>query len=108
MIPTRVYRLVPTAGPGDGNWGRAANQGEVVVRARSSGEARALAARAEARAAGAPAMTTTQVMASAFYDPVLYGARLDGSGAFPPEGPPGVLASANLRIPADYLLTHFE
>ena len=39
-----IYRLLPSAPPDDPNWDRALNQGEVVVRAASSGAARAMAA----------------------------------------------------------------
>jgi hypothetical protein len=89
-LATRVYRLVPIAPPDDTGWGGALYQGEIVVRARSSGEARALAARAEAAAAG-EARTTTQVVASALREPRLYAVRRDGSGQFPDAGEPGVL-----------------
>jgi hypothetical protein len=71
MISTRIYRLIPGAPLDDHNWRRAAHQGELVVRARSSGEARAIAARAEARAAGVRQPSTGQVLASAVADPVL-------------------------------------
>ncbi len=62
----KLFRLVPRAAPHDRNWGRAANRGEIIVRARSSGKARAPAARAEARATGAPTVSTTQLFAGAF------------------------------------------
>jgi hypothetical protein len=101
----RIFRLVPTGRPDDGNWGRAFWQGEIVVRARSSGEARAVAARAEARAGGANANTTTQVTASALRDPTLYGVREDLSGRFTADGPMEVLGG-RFRFPADYLVAH--
>lgn len=43
----KLYRLVPIAAATDTNWDLALNQGEVVVRARSSGDARVVAAEAE-------------------------------------------------------------
>lgn len=69
----RTFRLVPTR-PGP-HWGLARNAGEVSVRARTSGEARALAAAQEAaelRQLG-PAIDPA---ASAFRDPKLYAVRL--------------------------------
>jgi hypothetical protein len=83
-----IYRLVPTARPDDPGWDRAPNQGEVVVRASSSGEARAIAAMEESLAAGARTLpSTTQVTASAFRDPALYTVVEDESGEFPAAGP---------------------
>lgn len=105
MIPTRIYRLIPTARPDDPNWGRASCQGEVIVRARSSGEARAVAARAQAEAAGGSEDTTTQVTASAFYDSNLYGVRGDASDAFPPDGPVAVVGGT-FQMPANYKIGH--
>src|SRR5690606_5831772 len=106
--PTRrsimpLYRLVPIAAPDDPNWDRALNQGEVVVRARSSGEARAIAALAEAEAAaGEPALATTQVRASAFMDDKLYAVRDEPNGQWPEEGEPGVVDAA-FAFPPDYV-----
>jgi hypothetical protein len=102
MISTRIYRLIPGAPADDHNGRRAAHQGELVVRARSSGEARAIAARAEAQAAGVRLPSTGQVLASAFADPVLYFTRLDDRGAFPDEGPVGVLAGG-FRAPTGWV-----
>lgn len=102
MLSTRIYRLIPGAPAVDHNWRRAAPQGEIVVRARSSGEARALAAEAEARAAGVRQPTTGQVLASAFEDPVLYFTRLDDRGVFPNEGPIGVV-SGSLSAPTGWV-----
>ncbi|TCM58513.1 hypothetical protein C8J36_101416 [Rhizobium sp. PP-F2F-G48] len=42
--PLRLYRLVPSAGPGDPGWGNAPSQGEIVVRAESPADARIVAA----------------------------------------------------------------
>jgi hypothetical protein len=77
-------------------------QGEIIVRARSSGEARAIAARAEALAAGASPKTTGQVTASAFRDSTLYGVRRDDTGRFPNDGPPEVL-SGGFQIPPGWI-----
>lgn len=83
-----IYRLVPAALPADPTWDRAPNHGEVLVRASSSGEARAIAAMEEAIAAGSRTLhSTTQVTASAFRDPLLYSVIEDESGAFPSIGP---------------------
>lgn len=97
-----LYRLVPIAAPDDSNWDRAINQGEVVVRARSSGEARAIAAIAEAAAAtGTTPELTTQVTASALLDEKLYAVREEGAGTYPIEGPDEVL-SASFHFPRGY------
>ena len=83
-----IYILRPTARPDDPNWGRAINQGEIIVRASSSGEARAIAALEEAAmATGRFPKTTTQVVASALRDPLLYTVVDDTSGEFEAAGP---------------------
>jgi|SRR5690606_28086568 len=98
-----VYRLVPIADADDPNWDRAINQGEIVVRAASSGEARAIAALAEAEAAtGAPPLATTQVRASALMDEKLYAVRDAPFDAWPGDGPPQVLAGS-FHFPDDYV-----
>lgn len=43
----KLYRLVPLAAFDDPNWQNATYQGEVVVAARSSGDARVVASEAE-------------------------------------------------------------
>ena len=92
MRPIAVYRLIPSARPDDPNWDRAPNRGEVLVRAESAGEARALAAYAEVAATSGPEdLGTTKTTASAFRDEKLYHVVLDQSGKFPDEGAPGVL-----------------
>jgi len=97
-----IYRLVPSAPPEDPGWQLALNHGEIVVRAHSSGEARAVAALEEAsiRAHGVPP-TTTQVVASAFRNEKLYTVRQDDSGAFEDSGPVRVL-SGEFLFPLDY------
>lgn len=97
-----IYRLVPWAPPEDSGWQLALNHGEVVVRAHSSGEARAVAALEEAsiRAHGVPP-TTTQVVASAFRNEKLYTVRQDDSGTFEDSGPVRVL-SGEFLFPLDY------
>jgi hypothetical protein len=85
-----IYRLVPIARPDDPNWDRAPNRGEVVVRARSSGDARVVAAQAETEA-GKQGLFTTEVTASAFLDEKLYTVRDEPEGRYPPIGPRIVL-----------------
>lgn len=98
-----IYRLMPTASPEDPAWDLSLNQGEVVVRAQSSGEARAIAALAEASLrTESDRLQTTQEVASAFRDEKLYTVHEDDSGAFPEAGPNGVL-SANFHFPVDFL-----
>jgi hypothetical protein len=81
-----LYRLIPIAGPDDTNWDRAPNRGEVVVRARSSGDARVVAAQAETED-GRAGIFTTAVSASAFLDEKLYAVRDEASGRYPIDGP---------------------
>lgn len=84
-----IYRLVPAAPINDPNWSRALNHGQVIVRAHSTGEARAIAALEEAsiRYGGVPP-TTTQVVASAFRDEKLYTVIPDTTGSLTIRGPP--------------------
>lgn len=97
-----IYRLVPSAPADDPGWELAINHGEVVVRAHSSGEARAVSALEEAsiRAQGLPP-TTTQVVASAFRNEKLYTVIEDDSGTFDDTGPVRVLRGAFV-FPPDY------
>ena len=98
-----IYSLVPAAPPDDPGWDLSLNQGVVLVRARSSGEARALAALAEAsQRTDAVPQFTTQVVASAFRDEKLYTVHEDLSGDYPNAGPDGVL-SAEFHFPADFV-----
>lgn len=86
-----VYRLRPTTDDAV-NWQLAANRGEVVVRAQSTGEARAIAALREAEAIrGEPVTFDTRVQASAFMQANLYTVVQDETGAFADDGPDGVL-----------------
>lgn len=85
-----LYRLVPVARPDDPNWDRAPNRGEVVVRARSSGDARVVAAQAETEE-GMGGQFTTKVRASAFMDEKLYTVRDEPPDDYPVAGPRAVL-----------------
>jgi hypothetical protein len=69
----RTFRLAP-ARPGS-HWGLARNSGEVLVRACTSGEARAVAAAEEAAGLRGPGSSFNPA-ASAFRDPKLYAVRL--------------------------------
>ncbi|GHA36009.1 hypothetical protein GCM10007989_35070 [Devosia pacifica] len=90
-----IYKLTPLAGPTDSNWDRATDQGEIIVRASSSGDARVVASEAEAAAAGKdPNIATTQVMASAFRDSHLYSVQLIEGAEYPKDGPREVLSGS--------------
>ncbi|KQW55625.1 hypothetical protein GFB56_18925 [Ensifer sp. T173] len=70
-----VYRLVPVAAPTDPRWQNALNQGEVLVAARSSGDARVVASGCELdymEVDAAPAEGVSTLDASAFRDEKLY------------------------------------
>jgi len=83
-----IYRLRPIARPDDQNWDHATNQGDVVVRARSSGDARVVASEAEAIASGITDLkATTKLIASAFRDPKLYSVQRIYDSAFAEVGP---------------------
>lgn len=90
MEQLALYRLVPTARPDDPNWDRAPNRGEVVVRARSSGDARVVGAQAETEE-GRAGIFTTEVKASAFLDEKLYTVRDEPEGRYLNLGPRMVL-----------------
>jgi hypothetical protein len=97
MVETAIYRLTPTARPDDTNWDRTANRGEVVVRARSSGDARVVASEGEARAMGKdPTLATTQMLASAFRDSHLYAVHRVSDAQYPALGPREVLEAGFL------------
>ncbi|MDR6635928.1 hypothetical protein J2X72_004742 [Phyllobacterium sp. 1468] len=70
-----LYRLVPTASADDPRWQNSPNQGEVLVVARTSGDARVVAAGRELdfmEIDSAPADDVTTFNASAFRDDKLY------------------------------------
>jgi hypothetical protein len=71
----KLYRLVPIAAPGDPNWDNAPSHGEVVVAARTAGDARIVAAEAELdflEIDSSPAEDKSTLMASAFRNEKLY------------------------------------
>lgn len=88
-----IYRLVPVAEPQSSNWDIAANRGEVIVRATSSGGARIVAARAETAMARRHDENDDvySIRASAFTDDKLYGVQMVADSPFDPEGPDAVL-----------------
>jgi len=105
MTQMSVYRLVPNARDDDPSWRRGLNHGEVVVRAMSTGDARALAAHAEIEAISLKvSKATTQVIASAFRDPKLYTVLDDTSGEFSKDGPRAVLRGV-FEVPDNYTFT---
>lgn len=70
-----LYRLVPTAEPDDPRWENSPFQGEVVVAARSTGDARIVASARELdfmEIDAKPAEDVTTAMASAFRSEKLY------------------------------------
>ena len=92
-METRIYRLYPIAEPGDPNWQLRASHGVVLVRAQSSGDARLVAAQAEAasRSGREENDDVRSIRTSAFVDEKLYGVTLVDSPPYPPDGPRGVL-----------------
>lgn len=79
----RRYRLVPIAAPDDPSWQNAPSHGEVVVCARTAGDARIVAEEAELdflEIDASPAEDKSTKMASAFRNEKLYTVILEGSG----------------------------
>ncbi|MEF0942188.1 hypothetical protein [Rhizobium sp. BR 362] len=73
--PLNVYRLVPIAAPDDPNWQNAPSHGEIVVAARTAGDARIVAAARELdymEVDSAPAEDVSTANASAFRSEKLY------------------------------------
>jgi hypothetical protein len=93
-IEPKIYRLVPTAPADDPQWMDRPPQGEVVVRALTTGDARLVASEAEldfTDTDAKPAEGNSTEMASAFRSEKLYTVIEDESGRFPADGPRGVL-----------------
>lgn len=70
-----IYRIVPTAKPDDPRWDNSPPSGEVVVAARTTGDARIVASSRELdfmEVDAAPAEGSTTINASAFRDEKLY------------------------------------
>jgi len=90
----KLYRLVPIAAPSDPNWDNAQNQGEVVVRARSSGDARVVAAEAEldfTEIDALPGDGNSTTSSSAFRNEKLYTVVDETNSAYSFDGPRGVV-----------------
>jgi hypothetical protein len=91
----KLYRLVPIASATDTNWDIAPNQGEVVVRARSSGDARVVAAEAELdylEIDALPADGNSTTSSSAFRNEKLYTVIDETDPSYPLDGPREVVA----------------
>ena len=91
----KLFRLVPVAAANDTNWDNAPNQGEVVVRARSSGDARVVAAEAELdfmEIDALPADGNSTTSSSAFRNEKLYTVIDETDPSYPVEGPREVVA----------------
>ena len=84
-----TYRLIPQSA--GSHWGLHENRGEAIVRARSTGEARALAALAEAESIAPPGKARTVAARSAFRNPILYRVILCSDTGFGQDGDAGVL-----------------
>lgn len=91
----KLYRLVPIASATDTNWDIAPNHGEVVVRARSSGDARVVAAEAELdylEIDALPGDGNSTTSSSAFRSEKLYTVVDEQNSTYPLEGPREVVA----------------
>ncbi|HEV7248635.1 MAG TPA: hypothetical protein VGN93_16795 [Shinella sp.] len=91
----KLYRLVPIASSTDTNWDIAPNQGEVVVRARSSGDARVVAAEAELdymEIDALPGDGNSTTSSSAFRNEKLYTVIDETDPSYPLDGPREVVA----------------
>ena len=93
----KLYRLVPIAAADDPNWQNNRSCGEVLVTARSAGDARIVATESEPdfqNTDAAPAEDKTTVMASVFRNEKLYTVIEDISGRYTSEGPRAILSGA--------------
>ncbi|MCJ8056161.1 hypothetical protein GB928_028550 [Shinella curvata] len=91
----KLFRLVPIASATDTNWDIAPHQGEVVVRARSSGDARVVAAQAELdymEIDALPGDGNSTTSSSAFRNEKLYTVIDEHNPAYPLDGPREVVA----------------
>ncbi|MBW6421905.1 hypothetical protein KX729_10660 [Rhizobium sp. XQZ8] len=101
----KIYRLVPIARAKDPNWQNATSHGEVIVRAKTAGDARIVACQAELdfmEIDAAPWEGTSTDMASAFRSDKLYSVIEDNSGRFVPNGPREVIGG---RVRVDNLIS---
>ncbi|MCD2178141.1 hypothetical protein [Rhizobium sp. C1] len=92
-----IYRLIPVAEADDPNWSLSPDQGEVIVRARTSGDARVVAAEAEAdflQHHAKPGEGVSTADASAFRNEKLYTVIEDLSGRYVSEGPRQLLSGS--------------
>lgn len=92
-MQTHIYRLHPLAAPDDPGWSLHAWRGEVLVRAQTAGDARLVAAEAEAgsRTPREENDDVHSIRTSAFIDDKLYGVTLVESSRHSSDGPRGVL-----------------
>jgi hypothetical protein len=93
-LELKIYRLVPTAPADDPQWMDRPPQGEVVVRALTTGDARLVASEAEldfTDTDAKPAEGNSTEMASAFRSEKLYTVIEDDSGRYVADGPRGVV-----------------
>ena len=91
----KLFRLVPLASATDTNWDIAPSQGEVVVRARSSGDARVVAAEAELdymEIDALPGDGNSTTSSSAFRNEKLYTVVDERSPSYSVDGPREVVA----------------
>lgn len=91
----KLFRLVPIASATDTNWDIAPNQGDVVVRARSSGDARVVAAEAELdymEIDALPGDGNSTTSSSAFRNEKLYTVVDERSPSYSVDGPREVVA----------------
>ncbi|KUO68112.1 MAG: hypothetical protein APF80_08380 [Alphaproteobacteria bacterium BRH_c36] len=95
MSERGIFRLVPSADPGDPRWLGRKCPGEVLVRADSAADARIVAAMAEMdfpETNAKPSHGVTTRFASCFRDEKLYEVVAATSTEFPPAGPREVLS----------------
>lgn len=91
----KLFRLVPIASGADTNWDIAPNHGEVVVRARSSGDARVVAAEAELdymEIDALPGDGNSTTSSSAFRNEKLYTVVDERNRSYSVDGPREVVA----------------
>ena len=102
-----IFRLYPLAEPHASNWDIAHNHGELVVRAKTSGDARLVAAEVEAELAHRHDENDDiySIRASAFTNEKLYGVQQIIDSGIDPEGERGLVAGT-IRLPVELHKEH--
>lgn len=104
-----LYRLEPVAEPEDPRWQGTRDPATLIVRARSPGDARLVAAESERdflETDAKPSHGASTRFASLFFDDKLYSVHEVRSSPHPREGPRGVVEGAEGPLPRQRIPGH--